>query len=126
MVKALPVQLAVGVILGFLSGLGIGGGSLLVLWLTEICGTSQEIARTTNLLFFLPSAAIATLMHRKQGRLPAKNMLLPAIVCGCVLAALCSLILGKTDHRLVKKAFGILLLVTGIREIRYRAQSPTG
>ena len=34
MLESLPVIIIVGTVLGFLSGLGIGGGSLLIIWLT--------------------------------------------------------------------------------------------
>ena len=36
MLESLPVTLIIGTLLGFLSGLGVGGGSLLILWLTVI------------------------------------------------------------------------------------------
>ena len=52
---------------GFLSGLGVGGGSLLMLWLTTVIHMDYAVAKTVNLLFFLPTALIATLFHKKQG-----------------------------------------------------------
>ena len=52
MLDSLPVVLLVGTVLGFLAGLGVGGGSLLILWLTLIAQTPQEEARNINLLFF--------------------------------------------------------------------------
>ena len=39
------VKFLVGAALGFLSGLGVGGGSLLLLWLTLVVGEPQETAR---------------------------------------------------------------------------------
>ena len=59
MLDSLTVSLIVGTALGFLSGLGVGGGSLLILWLTLVLGMEQGEARTVNLLFFLPAAAVA-------------------------------------------------------------------
>ena len=56
MLESFPVCIAVGTILGFLAGLGIGGGSLLILWLTMVLGMPQPEARFINLLFFLPAA----------------------------------------------------------------------
>ena len=40
--------LLVGTVLGFLTGLGIGGGSLLILWLTIVLGMDQQTARSIN------------------------------------------------------------------------------
>ena len=38
MLGSLPFSVLVGTVLGFLSALGIGGGSLLILWLTLVLG----------------------------------------------------------------------------------------
>ena len=54
------LKIIVGAALGFLSGLGVGGGSLLLLWLTLVMGTDRDTARAMNLLFFLPCALTAT------------------------------------------------------------------
>lgn len=109
----------VAVILGFLAGLGVGGGSLLMLWLTVIAGMEYPQVRVINLLFFLPSALIATLFHRKQGRLQIKKIL-PAIILGCVTAALFSFIGNRINTGILQKCFGGLLLLTGLRELFYR------
>lgn len=119
MLESFAVCLAVGTLLGFLSGLGVGGGSLLVLWLTLVLGKDPEIARGVNLLFFLPSAAIACLFHRKQGRLDFREVL-PAIAAGCVCAGAFSLLSAGMELELLKKLFGGLLIVTGLRELLYR------
>ena len=87
------LTLPIAAILGFLAGLGVGGGSLLMLWLTAVVGIAYPEARTINLLFFLPSALIATLFHKKQGSVKLKK-LLPAILTGCATAALFSFV-GK-------------------------------
>ena len=120
---SLPVlnfcTLPVAVILGFLAGLGVGGGSLLMLWLTIVMGMEYATARIINLLFFLPSALVATLFHRKQGTVDIKKIL-PAILVGCAAAALFSFVGKQIDTALLKKFFGGLLLFTGIKELLYR------
>lgn len=113
------IKLLVGTVLGFLTGLGIGGGSLLILWLTMVMGMPQAVARGINLLFFLPAAAIACFFRWKQGTLqPRKN--LPAILSGAVTAAVFSLIGMRINTDTLKKFFGILLLFTGLRELLYK------
>ena len=119
MVNNLSVQLLVGTVLGFLSGLGVGGGSLLLLWLTLVAGMAPEAARTVNLIFFLPSALVACAIRLKKGSLKI-GPLLPAIVSGCIAAAVFSLLAGIMDQSILKKLFGILLILAGIREIGYR------
>lgn len=122
MLESWPVSLLVGIILGFLSGLGIGGGSLLILWLTVVLGVAHNTARGINLLFFLPSAAIACVFRRKQGAVDIKK-LLPAILAGTVAAAAGSWIGFNMDMQLLKKLFGGLLILTGLRELLYRQKN---
>jgi uncharacterized membrane protein YfcA len=121
MLNSLPVKLLLGIGLGFLSGLGVGGGSLLVLWLTVVMDTPPETARSINLLFFLPAAMIALHFRKKQGLLQWKP-LLPAIVSGCVTAAAGTCLAAALDTGLLKKGFGILLIITGIRELTHKKE----
>lgn len=122
MLNSLPVALVVGTLLGFLSGLGIGGGSLLILWLTLVLQVEPLTARGINLLFFLPAAVVSLFMRRKQQRLPWKQ-LLPAMAAGCISAAALTLLTANLDMRILKKLFGGLLLITGLRELTWKAPS---
>ncbi len=119
MLNSFPFAVAVGSLLGILAGLGVGGGSLLILWLTLVLRMPQQTAQSINLLFFLPAAIISCLLRRKQGILHLKK-LLPAMLTGCVAAAVFSFMAAGIDTNLLKKPFGVLLLLTGIRELLYR------
>ena len=121
MLNAPIICISIGAGLGFLAGLGVGGGSLLILWLTIILQTPQAEARVLNLLFFLPCALISCLFRWRQGVLQLKK-LWSAIVCGAVAAAIFSLLSYHIDTVLLKKLFGGLLLLTGFRELTYRAK----
>ena len=119
MLNSLPVILIVGTLLGFLAGIGVGGGSLLVLWLTVVLQTEPSAARSINLLFFLPSALIACAFRLRQGKLKVKP-LLPAILAGCISAGIFSVISTALDVPVLKKLFGVILLIAGLRELFYR------
>lgn len=119
MLESLPITILIATALGFLSGLGTGGGSLLILWLTLGLGMAQPDARILNLLFFIPSAIVACLFRWKQGKLNIKKVL-PAIGAGCLSAALFSWLSQHMDVTVLQKLFGILLLFTGVRELLYR------
>ena len=119
MLDSIPVIVLAGAVLGFLSGLGIGGGTLLILWLTLVMGVSTETARAINLMFFVPCAVIACLFRWKQGSLEFRSVL-PAILAGVVSAVLFTWISRHIDTEILRKPFGFLLLVTGLREIFYR------
>ena len=119
MLSSLPVVLIIGTLLGFLAGIGVGGGSLLIMWLTLILQMPYPQARILNLLFFLPSALVASFFRWKQGALEIKKIL-PAILAGLIAAGAFSVLSNHIDIQLLKKAFGVLLLITGIRELLYR------
>ena len=113
------ISVLAGILLGFLSGLGIGGGSLLILWLTLVQGLSPTQARGINLLFFIPCALVAGFFRWRQGVIPFRKIM-PGILAGCVGALLFSLLGISMDTSLLKKLFGCLLVATGIRELLYK------
>lgn len=119
MLSSIPVCMIVGAATGFLAAIGVGGGSLLLLWLTLVLKMPPELARCINLLFFLPTAAIACIFRIKQGALHLRDSL-PAIFAGCAAALLLSMLAAGIDTALLKKGFGILLVFTGVRELFYR------
>lgn len=119
MLESIPVMIVVGIILGFLAGIGVGGGSLLILWLTLVLNIDHSISRNINLLFFVPTAIIASFFRWKQGALDIQRIL-PAILGGCISAACFSLLSNRLDVSILQKMFGVLLLVTGLRELFYR------
>ena len=113
------VNFLVGTVLGFLSGLGIGGGSLLLLWMTLILGADPDLARVMNLMFFLPCAFVATAFRWKQAK-PEWHHILPAAGAGLLGAVIGNLLSSGIDKELLRKAFGILFLLAGWKELRYR------
>lgn len=124
MLESLPVILTVSTALGFLSGLGIGGGSLLILWLTFVLDMDQSAARAINLLFFIPSALIACYFRWRQGTLRL-GVIIPAIISGCIAALIFSILSQNLDTHVLKKLFGVLLIVTGLRELFHRHKKPS-
>ena len=113
---SLPFCLFLGTALGFLGGLGVGGGSLLVLWLTEVLAMDQRMAQGINLLFFLPAALLSAWLHSRNGQVD-KKVAWPAMAAGAAAAALCAWISAGLDLSLLRKLFGGLMTATGIREL---------
>lgn len=119
MADTMIVSILIGIVLGFLSGLGIGGGSLLILWLTLVLHLDHAEARAINLLFFIPTALAAIPFRWKQGHIPWKKII-PAMAGGCIAALAFSWLGSGMDLVHLRKLFGVLLLVTGFRELCYR------
>lgn len=122
MVSSMPVSILVGTVLGFLTGLGTGGGSLLILWLTLVLGMEAPLARSINLMFFIPAAMASTIIRWRRGGIPWKKIWLPAL-SGCICAAAFTLAGSVMNTKWLEGIFGVLLIFTGIRELRYRKQN---
>ena len=119
---AFLIPLAISTLLGFLAGMGVGGGSLLLLWLTQVVSLPQSQARILNLLFFLPAALVATLFRKRQ-RITQPDVVWPGIIAGCITAAAFSLLGKQLNIEQMKKLLGGLLILTGLREIFYRPRN---
>ena len=122
MLGSFPFAVFVGILLGYLAGLGVGGGSLLILWLTLVLHVPSQVARLINLMFFITAAGAVSIFRWKEGSLKLKKIL-PAIITGSIAAAFFSWIGLRLDAGLLKKLFGILLLFTGVRELLYRPRN---
>ena len=113
------ITVCISAALGLLSGLGIGGGSLLILWLTLVVHMDYTTAKYINLLFFLPPALISTVVHLFRKELSIKKVF-PAALAGGASAILFTILSNSWNVDILKKIFGILLLLTAWRELRYK------
>lgn len=119
MLNSFAFSVLMGALLGTLAGLGVGGGSLLILWLTLVLKLDTATARSINLMFFISAAGTVSLLRRKQGTVHWKA-LLPAILAGCLSAGLMSLWGQSFAQPILQKIFGGFLLIVGLRELFYR------
>ena len=108
--------LIVGAATGVLSGFGVGGGTLLLVYMTAFAGVEQRLAQGINLLYFLPAGLMALPAHVKNGFVE-KPALLPAIGAGLACAALSAWAATAVDVALLKKCFGGFLIVVGLMEL---------
>ena len=101
---------------GVLSGFGIGGGSLLMVWMTAVLSMEQKTAQGINLLYFLPTAAAALIFHTKNQLIEWKAVV-PAAIAGSVTAALAALLSANLEMSLLRKLFGGFLILVGLSEV---------
>ncbi|MGN1308150.1 MAG: TSUP family transporter [Faecousia sp.] len=105
-----------GLVCGVFSGLGIGGGTLLMVWMTAVMDMEQRMAQGINLLYFLPTAICALIFHIKN-RLIRWRVVIPAAITGCLTAAGAALLATAIDASLLRKLFGGFLILVGFNEI---------
>ena len=94
----------------------MGGGSILVIILTTFMLIEQHTAQAANLIFFIPTAIVAIIVHFKNGNVDEKNgiKILLTIIIGAIAG---SVLTDLIESKNLKKYFGIFLLVVGILEM---------
>ena len=108
----------IGIAGGFLSGMfGVGGGVIIVPALVFFIGMSQHQAQGTSLgLMLFPIGILAAYNYYKTGQMDIKAGLIVAatFVIGGYFGSKISLSL---DQALIKKLFGIMMLIVSIKLI---------
>ncbi len=97
---------------GVLSGFGVGGGTLLLVYMTAFAGLDQRLAQGINLLYFLPSAAMALPAHWRNGSV-VRPVLLPAILAGLLTAGVTAWVATVVEVELLRRCFGGFLIIIG-------------
>ena len=110
------IAFAAGAAAGVLSGFGVGGGTLLLVYMTAFAGLDQRLAQGINLLYFLPAGLMALPAHIKNGCIE-KKALVPAIGAGLLCAALAAWEATALEVELLRKCFGGFLVLVGITEL---------
>jgi len=99
----------IGLASGIISGMGIGGGALLIPALGIIFSMGQAEAQKINLLYFLPTALIAICSHVKSKNIEAKGIT-KWILLGLVGAVTGATIALRLDANWLRKGFALFLL----------------
>lgn len=99
-----------------IAAMGLGGGTVLLLYLSFFSTLSQPQMQAVNLLLFLPAAILSLFFHRKNG-LIVPQVLLPCILGGSFGGIAGSLLSNLLEPDLLRKAFGVFLLLIGLREL---------
>ena len=105
-----------GLVSGALGAMGMGGGGVLVIWLTLGAGMAQPAAQGVNLLLFIPCAIPALFSYSR------KKLICWKAVGFCVAAGLAGALLGAwasnlLEPDLLRRIFGAMLLIMGVREL---------
>lgn len=101
---------------GIISGMGIGGGAILIPALLLISDISQKTAQGINLVYFIPTAICALIVHIRKKNVEIKTALIIGAfgVFGSLLGAWCASLFSDGTLR---KIFGVFLAAIGVYEI---------
>lgn len=110
------IALLAGLLSGIIGAMGMGGGAVLIIYLTLFAGVEQLKAQGINLIFFIPIGITALIIYCKKGKIKWK-IALPLALGGVVGAFLGILLTGILGESLIGKIFGGFLILIGVLEI---------
>lgn len=105
-----------GTISGIFTGLGMGGGSVLILLLSLFMNLDQHIAQATNLVFFVPTSLTAIIINIKQKNVDFKLAIIISIF-GIIGAIIGTIFSEKISSDALRKYFAIFILIIAFHEI---------
>lgn len=115
------IEILVGFFSGIVASMGLGGGFILIIYLTVIANTEQAAAQGINILFFLPIAVISIIMHAKNKLIEWKIVLKFALT-GLVGVVIGTFIGRSLDSAILSKLFAALLVFVGLRELFHKSK----
>ncbi len=106
----------IGFFAALVGSMGLGGGGVLLLYLSAFTSATQLAAQGINLIFFLPIGLTSVLTHIKNGLIRKKTAAL------MILGALPTAALGAwgsafVSQDILRKILAIFLMILGAREL---------
>lgn len=101
------------IVLAVLSGMGLGGGGLFVVYLKLFVGGEQLQMQAINLLFFIFSAGAALTIHLLRRRIYVSAIILAA-TAGILGSLIGSLVASSIDGGMLRFIFALMLICAGI------------
>ncbi|MBQ4119397.1 MAG: TSUP family transporter [Clostridia bacterium] len=108
--------LLAGLFSGILGSMGLGGGGVLIIYLSLFTNTKQLTSQGINLLFFVPIGILSIIIYSIKKQIKWKTTIKIAIfgIIGAIIGILLADVLGGG---ITRKLFAGLLIIMGIGEI---------
>ena len=110
------MNILVGLITGAAASMGLGGGFILLVYLSVFTSTAQDIAQGINLLFFLPIALLSLIIHIRNKLIDLK-LVGKYLILGLPCAVIGSFVTGIIDVEVLRKLFAAFLLYIGVSQL---------
>lgn len=110
------IEILTGAISGIVSGMGMGGGTILILILSLFLGLDQHVAQATNLVFFIPTSLTSIIVNVKNKMINWK-IGIPVAIFGVIGAIVGANIAVNMEVNKLKKFFGIFLAIIALYQI---------
>ena len=109
-------------LLAALSGMGVGGGGLFVIYLSLFTNTPQLTAQGMNLLFFLLSSGASVTVHLRH-RVICYSAVFVMASFGILGALVGTALSAHLPQRLLRQIFGVMLVVSGMLALRKKEKA---
>lgn len=103
----------IGLFSGIISGMGIGGGAILIPALILFSNITQHEAQGINLIVFIPIAFVALITHFYNKSISLK-VAIPIIISGIIGSIIGSFLALSLTSNLLRRMFGIFLFTMGL------------
>lgn len=107
----------IGFFAGIIGGMGMGGGTILIPLLILFAHVDPKIAQSVNLLSSIPMTIFALIIHIKNKNV-VFSLVLPIAIFGVLGAVFGSFVANYLSSEILKKIFGVFLLIIGCLEIK--------
>ena len=101
---------------GMLSAMGLGSGTVLIIWLTSQLAYSQVQAQGVNLMFFIPCALLSLILLARKGLVNRKEAL-PLGIGGAIGIAAGHLVLPLIPTEYFSKLFGVFVVLLSLQQL---------
>ena len=103
-----------GIVTGFANGLFGSGGGIIAVPMLERAGLEQKKSHATSISITLPLSIVSAIFYSCKGTFNFSETW-PLIPAGLIGAVIGSIFLKKISNNFLRKIFGILLILSGIR-----------
>ncbi|MEA4912150.1 MAG: sulfite exporter TauE/SafE family protein [Oscillospiraceae bacterium] len=110
------VTTVVGFFSGVLASMGLGGGFILLVYLSLFTDIEQRTAQGVNLFFFIPIILLSLVFHIKNKLIDFRT----ALLCGAVGAATVYggyALAQRLDNEWLRRGFAVFIILAGLRDL---------